>query len=103
MAIGDSIFPLLNAFLLLFMFTIVFAILATHLFRTRSPWFVNFEASLFTMFQVRCAHKALYMQRSLHTLYLQSALRTDNVHIYIHHDPGVPVVKMDADISVDAY
>jgi hypothetical protein len=64
-AIGDSVYPLFNAFIIVLMFTIVFSILATHLFRERSVFFNTFAASLFTMFQVLTGDWASSVARTM--------------------------------------
>jgi len=52
-AIGHCIIPMLNALLILLVFTIMYAVVATKLFRDRRPeFFGDFSASLFTMFQI---------------------------------------------------
>lgn len=53
MAVGHAVVPVCNSFLILLLCTSVYATLATHLFRHRSPeYFRDFLTSLFTMFQV---------------------------------------------------
>jgi len=75
-AVGDSIFPLLNAFLILFMCTLVFAIIATHLFRTRRFFFCRF------FFHPTFCLPAT--QRLPHSLYVHSSI-CDDCHPPISH------------------
>ena len=79
-AIGFSVLPLLNAFFILFLVTIVFAMLATHLFRSRSPFFASLESSLFTMFQV--SGFGVRDLASLFTMFQGS--RSRYVSMYVH-------------------
>ena len=52
-AITMSAVPVLHSFIILLIFTSIFASLATHLFREESPhYFEDFATSLYTMFQV---------------------------------------------------
>ena len=52
-AISTSLLPVANSLFILLIFTAIYAVLATHLFRDRSSeFFGNFSASFFTMIQV---------------------------------------------------
>ena len=52
-AVSHALIPVCNAFLILIIIASIYAILGTNFFRHRAPeYFGNFQASLFTMFQV---------------------------------------------------
>ena len=53
LALGQSVGPVINSFFLLFLFTSVYATIATHAFKDRSRfYFGTFSASFFSLFQV---------------------------------------------------
>ena len=52
-AISSAVYPVMNAFVILFIVAAVYAVVGTHYFKEDYPeYFANFSTSLFTMFQV---------------------------------------------------
>ena len=65
-AISNAMYPVCNAFLILFITSCVYGILGTNFFRRKEPeYFADFHTSLFTMFQVGAYSRALLSRSCL--------------------------------------